>query len=50
VALHGYESVPPFPASHGCVRVTNQAIDFIWNTNLAPIGLGVFVYGRNPGT
>ena len=50
MALHGYESVPPYPASHGCVRVTNAAIDFVWNNNLAPIGMAVFVYGRSPGT
>jgi lipoprotein-anchoring transpeptidase ErfK/SrfK len=50
IALHGYTQVPPYPASHGCVRFTNAAIDFIWNTNLAPIGTTVWVYGRFPGT
>ena len=20
-AIHGYQSVPPYPASHGCVRI-----------------------------
>ena len=50
IALHGYTQVPPHPASHGCVRFTNAAIDFIWNTNLAPLGSRVFVYGRSPGT
>ena len=50
IALHGYTQVPPYPASHGCVRFTNAAIDFIWNTNLAPIGATVWVYGHSPGT
>src|SRR5207244_343993 len=50
IALHGYTQVPPRPASHGCVRFTNAAIDFIWNANLAPIGTTVWVYGVSPGT
>jgi N-acetylmuramoyl-L-alanine amidase len=29
-ALHGEVSVPPFPASHGCVRVTLSAINRLW--------------------
>jgi len=49
-AIHGYTSVPPYPASHGCVRVTNQAINFIWDANLAPVGMTVLVYGQSPGT
>jgi lipoprotein-anchoring transpeptidase ErfK/SrfK len=44
VALHGYPSVPGFPASHGCVRVTNAAIDLLWSTGTATIGTGVWVY------
>jgi peptidoglycan hydrolase-like protein with peptidoglycan-binding domain len=48
-AIHGYTSVPPYPASHGCVRVSNQAMDYIWANNLAPIGSTVNVYGRSPG-
>jgi hypothetical protein len=36
VAVHGYSSVPNYPASHGCVRVTNQAMDMIWATNAMP--------------
>ncbi|MFP5320340.1 MAG: DUF4214 domain-containing protein, partial [Acidimicrobiia bacterium] len=30
IAVHGYPSVPPYRASHGCVRVTNAAMDWIW--------------------
>ena len=48
IALHGYTEVPPYPASHGCVRFTNAGIDFIWNTNLALMGTTVFVYGTSP--
>jgi lipoprotein-anchoring transpeptidase ErfK/SrfK/ribosomal protein L24E len=44
IAVHGYTSVPPYPASHGCVRVSNAAIDFMWNNNILPIGAAVWVY------
>jgi hypothetical protein len=47
-ALHGYSHVPPRPASHGCVRVTNAAIDFIWTNQLVPLGSTVWVYGTAP--
>ncbi len=43
-ALHGSPSVPAFPASHGCVRLTNPAIDMLWSSGLAPIGRTVWVY------
>jgi hypothetical protein len=43
-ALHGDTDVPPYPVSHGCVRVSNDAIDWIWSNNLAPIGTEVWVY------
>ena len=43
-AVHGSASVPPFPASHGCVRVTNAAIDFIWSGDLIPLGTQAWVY------
>ena len=43
-AIHGDSSVPPTPASHGCVRVSNEAIDWIWDQNLAPIGTPVWIY------
>ncbi len=44
IAIHGESSVPPYPVSHGCVRVSNEAIDWIWSENLAPIGTEVWVY------
>lgn len=44
IALHGYTNVPPYAASHGCVRVTLAAIDWIWAEDVAPIGTPVWVY------
>jgi hypothetical protein len=44
IAFHGSPSIPPFPASHGCVRMTNEAIDFIWASNVLPFGTAVWVY------
>jgi lipoprotein-anchoring transpeptidase ErfK/SrfK len=44
IAVHGYTDVPPYPASHGCVRVSNPAIDYMWANNVLPIGATVFVY------
>ncbi|MFP5347046.1 MAG: peptidoglycan-binding protein [Actinomycetes bacterium] len=44
VAVHGYQSVPPYPASHGCARVTLQAMDMIWAEKLMPRGSAVWVY------
>ncbi len=43
-AIHGDADVPPYPVSHGCVRVSNEAIEWIWSSNLAPIGASVWVY------
>jgi len=43
-AIHGAESVPPTPASHGCVRVTNAAINWIWAQNIDPVGTPVWIY------
>jgi lipoprotein-anchoring transpeptidase ErfK/SrfK len=43
-AIHGSPSIPPHPASHGCVRVSNGAINFLWDTGSLPIGTPVLVY------
>jgi peptidoglycan hydrolase-like protein with peptidoglycan-binding domain len=43
-AIHGSPSVPPFPASHGCVRLTNAAINFIWANDVVPLGTELWVY------
>jgi lipoprotein-anchoring transpeptidase ErfK/SrfK len=44
IAVHGYPSVPSHPASHGCVRVSEPAMDMIWTQNLMPRGGTVRVY------
>jgi hypothetical protein len=44
VAVHGYPTVPPYPASHGCVRTTNAGMDWLWSSGVAPIGTAVWVY------
>jgi lipoprotein-anchoring transpeptidase ErfK/SrfK len=44
IAVHGSPSIPPWPASHGCVRLSNPAIDHLWADDLVPIGTAVWVY------
>ena len=43
-AIHGSNSIPPYPASHGCIRLSNAAIDFIWDAGLAPLGSPIWVH------
>ncbi len=43
-AIHGYPSVPPYPVSHGCVRLSNEAINWLWSSDKAPIGTVVWVF------
>jgi hypothetical protein len=40
--LHGYPSVPAYPASHGCVRQPNWASRFTWDHTR--IGTPVYIY------
>ena len=44
IAVHGMTSVPNHPASHGCVRLSTQAMDFIWDQNLMPLHIVVWVH------
>ena len=44
IAIHGYTSVPGYPASHGCTRVSNAGMDYVWSAGLAPTGRRVWVY------
>lgn len=44
IAVHGYPSVPAYPASHGCVRVSNAAMDMIWRERLMPVATPVLVF------
>lgn len=48
IAVHGSNSIPKYPASHGCVRVSVSAMDFIWDSNLMPLGINVWVHGEIP--
>jgi peptidoglycan hydrolase-like protein with peptidoglycan-binding domain len=41
-ALHGAYSVPPFPASHGCIRITIAAMDRLYDR--LPVGTPMLVY------
>jgi hypothetical protein len=41
-AIHGNPSVPPYPASHGCVRVPNFVINRLFTSE--PYGETVYVY------
>ena len=43
-AIHGNGSVPPYPASHGCVRITDPAMDRFWS--MLVVGMPVWVYGH----
>jgi peptidoglycan hydrolase-like protein with peptidoglycan-binding domain len=43
-AIHGDSYVPAYPVSHGCVRVSDEAIDWIWADNVAPLGTEVWIY------
>ncbi|WP_264031975.1 L,D-transpeptidase family protein [Cellulosimicrobium sp. SH8] len=44
IAVHGSGSIPPWPASHGCVRVANSAMNWLWDTWHADPGTPVLVY------
>ncbi len=44
IAVHGSNSIPNYPASHGCVRVSVPAMDFIWDTDLMPMRMAVWVH------
>jgi peptidoglycan hydrolase-like protein with peptidoglycan-binding domain len=44
IAVHGSNNIPNYPASHGCVRVSTPAMDFIWAQNLMPMGTVVWVH------
>jgi peptidoglycan hydrolase-like protein with peptidoglycan-binding domain len=48
VAVHGSNSIPNYPASHGCVRVSVPAMDFIWESGLLPMNTPVWVHGDIP--
>ncbi|HET9020676.1 MAG TPA: peptidoglycan-binding protein [Ornithinibacter sp.] len=43
IAVHGSPNIPPWPASHGCARLSNAAINMIWAKDLMPLGSRVVV-------
>jgi hypothetical protein len=44
IAVHGAAAIPGYPASHGCARVSDAAMDMIWAQGLMPVGSRVVVY------
>jgi peptidoglycan hydrolase-like protein with peptidoglycan-binding domain len=44
VAVHGSNSIPNYPASHGCVRVSVPAMDWIWDAGIMPLDTPVWVH------
>ncbi|GLX92861.1 peptidoglycan-binding protein [Herbidospora sp. NBRC 101105] len=43
-AIHGSAYVPPRPASHGCVRVSYEAMNWLWKSGSLPVGGRVWIY------
>ncbi len=43
-AIHGSPSVPAYPASHGCIRVPNSDMDYLWGE--FDLDMPVLVYGK----
>jgi N-acetylmuramoyl-L-alanine amidase len=41
-AIHGYPSVPVYPASHGCVRVPMWLADWLYRQS--PVGERIYIY------
>jgi hypothetical protein len=44
-AIHGSSSVPPYPASHGCIRVPIVTQNRLLASGLLKVGRPVYVYG-----
>lgn len=44
IAVHGLASVPAYPASHGCCRVSLPAMDNLWAAGGIAVGTSVRVY------
>jgi peptidoglycan hydrolase-like protein with peptidoglycan-binding domain len=44
IAVHGAYSIPPYPASHGCARVSIPAMNWIWAHEKMPLRTKVWVY------
>lgn len=46
IAVHGYQSVPTSPASHGCTRIPMHIAEYFHN--LVKVGDAVYVFGGKP--
>lgn len=44
IAVHGSNSIPNYPASHGCVRVSVPAMDMFWQFDIMPMWSTVWVH------
>ncbi|MEV4703509.1 L,D-transpeptidase family protein [Actinoplanes sp. NPDC049316] len=44
IAVHGANSVPPYPASHGCARLSISAMNYLWTNDKIPLKTKVWVY------
>ena len=44
IAVHGATSVPPYPASHGCARLSISAMNYLWSSDKIPLKTKVWVY------
>lgn len=42
-AIHGSSSIPPYPASHGCARISTGAADMLWSRSWFVTGRRVLV-------
>ena len=38
------DSVPPYPASHGCARLSISAMNYLWANDRIPLNTKVWVY------
>jgi lipoprotein-anchoring transpeptidase ErfK/SrfK len=41
-AVHGMTSVPAYPASHGCVRITVPSMDRMWSSLRVGMPVGIY--------
>ena len=48
MAMHGYHTAPPYPASHGCVRVTWDDADWIYAQIGQSIGMPYHIWDGAP--
>lgn len=46
IAIHGNPSVPPYPASHGCIRIPMFAAKEF--SKMATVGMDVIIHDGNP--